>query len=101
MKVFINSGQCLRFLLDCLLSGLLTHPIMMVTHPTNREYKGVIMVIRYFVKGDWFAQRERDIIPRVGELVRFNGEIFIIKCVVWIEDIEPCHVAIDVEPECK
>jgi hypothetical protein len=38
-------------------------------------------------------------VPRLGDLVRFNGVCYIVKLVVWIEDDELEHVAIEIEEE--
>ena len=57
------------------------------------------MNIDYYVKGERYASRTRDIVPRAGDEIRFHRVIYRVNRVVWIED-EGLHlprVAIDLE----
>lgn len=56
-----------------------------------------MMYIRYFTEAGEYANRTRDIIPRIGEEVRFKKGIFKIKNVLWIEDDGPARVHILIE----
>lgn len=56
-------------------------------------------LIKYFLDGSEFAVRNREVVPRQNECVRFNGSIFLIECVVWIEDEPTGHTAIDIKRE--
>ena len=55
------------------------------------------MLIRYYLDGVEFAARTRDLIPRQNETIRFNGDLYLIETVVWIEDESMGYVAIDIE----
>jgi len=55
------------------------------------------MHIQYFIDKEEFAGRTRDIIPRIGDEIRFKNVIYKIKSVVWIEDETPEHVHILIE----
>ena len=55
------------------------------------------MLIRYYLGGVEFAARTRDLVPRQNETIRFNGNLYLIDTVVWIEDEVREYVAIDIE----
>lgn len=48
------------------------------------------ILIRYFLlqnkKQIEYTQRRKSLVPRIGELVRFNGKCYEVKTVVWVED---------------
>jgi hypothetical protein len=55
------------------------------------------MLIRYYLEGVEFAARTRDLVPSQNETIRFNGDLYLIETVVWVEDEEREYVAIDIE----
>jgi hypothetical protein len=57
------------------------------------------ITIKYYLYNRLFAERSRNFIPRVGELIRFKGIIYKIHTVVVIEDEGHPHIAIDIISE--
>ncbi len=52
------------------------------------------MLIIYYVDGNEFASRTRDLVPRQNEAVKFNGFIYNIDDVTWVEDSPRHYVSI-------
>ncbi len=44
------------------------------------------MLIRYFTEEEEYANKTRDLIPRIGEKIRFRNVVYKIEDVVWVED---------------
>ena len=57
------------------------------------------MHIQYFTDKEEFANRDRDIIPRIDDEIRFKNVVYKIKNVLWVEDEEIEHVHILIEKE--
>lgn len=55
------------------------------------------MWIKYYLEGVKFAARRRDAVPRKDDLVRFYGQGYRVKTVVWVEDEKEGSVAISIE----
>lgn len=55
--------------------------------------------LRYFIGSKLYTERLRLHIPRIGDEVRFDGVVYTILQLIWIEDLNEAnfHIALTIE----